>query len=80
MNLKLVGIEHQLREAILLCDLGVDGDGTLVAELAAELNVVEGDGVMRGLGPMELLLASLNVRAMISPTTRGECLGLTPCL
>jgi hypothetical protein len=75
-----VGIEHQLREAILLRDLGVDGDGTLVAELAAELNVVEGDGIVRRFGPMKLLLASLNVRAMVLPTTRGECLGLTPYL
>lgn len=52
-----MSVEHKLREAIILCDLGVDADGTLVTELAAELDIVEGDGVMGWLGPMKLLLA-----------------------
>lgn len=50
-DLELVGIEDQLRETIVLCDLCVDADGTLVAELAAELDVVEGDSVVGGFGP-----------------------------
>jgi hypothetical protein len=45
-------VEHKVAEAIALVDLGVDSDGALVAELAAELEVVEGNGVVRGLAPV----------------------------
>jgi hypothetical protein len=51
VDLELVGVENKVGEAIVLVDLGVDGDGTLVPELSAKLDVVEGDGVVRWLGP-----------------------------
>jgi hypothetical protein len=44
-------IEHQLGEAIVLCDLGVDGDCPLISELSSKLDVVERDSVVRGFGP-----------------------------
>lgn len=62
VNLELMGIEHQLREAIVLSDLGVDFDGSLKAEVAAELNIVEGDSVVGGFGP---------VRTPVSLVRRG---------
>jgi hypothetical protein len=46
MHLELVGVKHQLGEAIVLCDLGVNADSSFVAELATELDIVEGDGVV----------------------------------
>jgi hypothetical protein len=46
-----MGVEHQLGEAIVLSDLGVDADSALVGEFTAELDIVEGDGVVRGFGP-----------------------------
>ena len=52
-----MGIEHQLREAIVLGDLGVDADSALVAEFAAELDIVERDGVVGGFGPREALFS-----------------------
>jgi hypothetical protein len=62
-----VGIEHQLREAIVLGDLGVDADSALEAELAAELDIVEGDGVVGGLGPKEAPVSS------VVPVIDGGC-------
>ena len=44
-------VENQRVEAVVLGDVGGDLDGTLVAELAAELEVVEGEGVVGRLGP-----------------------------
>jgi hypothetical protein len=46
VDLELVGVEDQVGEAIILGDVGVDGDCALVAELSAKLNVVEGDGIV----------------------------------
>jgi hypothetical protein len=46
VHLELVGVKHQLGEAIVLCDLGVYADSSFVAELATELDIVEGDGVV----------------------------------
>ena len=46
MHLELVGIKHQLGEAIVLCDLGVYADSSFVPELATELDIVERDGVV----------------------------------
>jgi hypothetical protein len=51
VDLELMGIKYEVAEAITLVDLGVDGDGSLVTKLAAELEVVEGNGVMRGFDP-----------------------------
>jgi hypothetical protein len=44
-------VEDNVVEAIVLRDLGVDCNGALVAKAAAELDVVEGNGVVRGLDP-----------------------------
>ena len=44
-------VKDEGAEAIVLCDFGGDVDGTLVAKLAAEFEVVEGEGVVRGFGP-----------------------------
>ena len=44
-------VKDEGAEAIVLCDLGGDVDGALVAKLAAEFEVVEGEGVVRGFGP-----------------------------
>jgi len=44
-------IENNVVEAIILLDVGVNCDSALVAEAAAELEVVEGNGVVRGLDP-----------------------------
>jgi hypothetical protein len=52
VDLELVGVEDQVGEAIVLVDLGVDGNGALVAKLSAKLNVVEGDGIVRWLSPV----------------------------
>jgi hypothetical protein len=46
VHLELVGVEHQLGEAIVLCDFGLYADSSFVAELATELDIVEGDGVV----------------------------------
>lgn len=51
MNLELVGIENEVTEAIVLGDFCSDGDGALVGELAAEFEIVEGDGVVGRLRP-----------------------------
>jgi hypothetical protein len=48
-------VEDQGAEAIVLCDVGGDVDGTLVAKVAAELEVVEGEGVVGGFGPVSML-------------------------
>jgi hypothetical protein len=52
INLELVGIEDQVGKAIVLCNLGVDGDSSLVGKLSAKLDIVEGDGVVGRLGPI----------------------------
>jgi len=44
-------VEDEGVEAIFLCDLGGDVDGTLVGKLAAKFEVVEGEGVVRRFGP-----------------------------
>jgi len=53
VNLELVGIEDKVVEAIVLVYLGVDCEAAVVAELAAELDVVEGDGVVCWLDPSD---------------------------
>jgi hypothetical protein len=53
VDIELMSIEHEIAEAITLVDLGVDCESALVAKLAAELDVVEGKGVMRGFDPVE---------------------------
>ena len=52
MNLELVGVENEVIEAIVLSDLGVDCNSSLVGELAAELEIVEGNGVVGRFGPI----------------------------
>jgi hypothetical protein len=46
-------------EAIVLCDFGSDVDGTLVAKLAAEFDVVEGEGIVGRFGPEDVSLSRL---------------------
>jgi hypothetical protein len=53
MNLQLMGIEHETAEAVVVGDFGINGHGSLETELAAKLEIVEGDGVMSRLGPGE---------------------------
>ena len=53
MDLELVGIEDEVVETIALVDLGGNGYGTLEAEFAAKLKVVEREAVVRGFGPGE---------------------------
>lgn len=48
-----MGVQDQVIKTIILCNLGGDLDGTLVAEASAELDVVEGDEVVRWLSPDE---------------------------
>jgi hypothetical protein len=48
-----VGIQDHCVEAVILRDLGGDLDITLVAKVAAEFEVVEGEGVVRWFGPAE---------------------------
>lgn len=52
MDLELVRIEDEVVEAITFVDLGGDGYGTLEAELAAELEVVEREAVVCRLRPI----------------------------
>ena len=52
VDLELMGIENQVTEAIVLGDLGFNRDCALVRELAAELEIVEGDVVVRRLRPV----------------------------
>jgi hypothetical protein len=49
--LELMCVKYKLIEAIVLCDLGVDLDAALVAKFTAELDIVEGKGVVRWFGP-----------------------------
>lgn len=58
LELELVCIENEGAEAVILCNLCVDLDGAMVAKLAAEFEVVEGEVVVRGLGPIKQLSAS----------------------
>jgi hypothetical protein len=51
-----VGVQGQCVEAIILCDLGGDSDITLVAKVAAELKVMDGEAVVRGFGPVGNML------------------------
>jgi len=53
VNLELVGVENEVSEAIVLGDLGVDCNSSLVAELAAELEIVEGNRIVGRFGPIE---------------------------
>ena len=55
-----MGIEHQLGEAIVLCDFGGDVDGTLVTKVTAKLEVVEGEGIVGGFGPGRYQLSACN--------------------
>jgi hypothetical protein len=61
-----VGVQDQCVEAVILCDLGGDLDIALVAKVAAELEVVEEEVVVRRFGPAERL-----VSCMISSYGRG---------
>lgn len=49
-----MGIQDQCVEAVILRDLGGDLDITLVAKVAAELEVVDGEGVVRWFGPANI--------------------------
>lgn len=51
-------VEDQGVEAIVLCDVGGDVDGTLVAKAAAKLDVVEGEGIVGGFGPSMVLVSA----------------------
>lgn len=51
VDLELVRIEHDFLRALL--DIKGDLDGTLVAKVSSKLDIVEGDGVMRGLHAAE---------------------------
>lgn len=48
-----MGIEDEVFEAIALVNLGSDGYGALETELAAELEVVEGEAVVGGFCPVK---------------------------
>lgn len=47
VDLQLMGIEHDFLGG--LADFGGNSDGALVAKSSAELQIVEGDGIVRGL-------------------------------
>jgi hypothetical protein len=53
VNLELVSVQDEVAEAIALIDLDVDCDSAFVSKLAAKLNVVEGNGIVRGLCPVD---------------------------
>ena len=48
-----MGVQDQCVEAVILIDLGRDLDIALVAKVAAKLEVVKGEGVVRWFGPVE---------------------------
>lgn len=55
VDLELMRIEGDVIESIAFGDVRRDGDSSLVGELAAELEVVKGDSVVRGLDPVMLI-------------------------
>jgi hypothetical protein len=56
VDLELMGVKNEVIEAIVLVDLCGDGNSAFVAKLAAELDVVEGERIVRGLCPVMLVL------------------------
>jgi hypothetical protein len=79
-----VCIQGELLEAIVLGDVGGDVDGALVAKLAAELDVVEGESVVRGFSPaidvISFIIPAYTVDLLtdIVLTKLGECRDRTP--
>jgi len=61
VDLELVRIEDEVAEAAIFGDLRVDCDSAFVCELAAELEVVEVDGVVRWLGPVVVISAHVRM-------------------
>jgi hypothetical protein len=57
VDLQLVGVKDEVTEAIALVNLGGDSECALVAKLAAELDVMEGERVVRRLSPDQTVLA-----------------------
>ena len=51
VDLELEAIDHEVVEAIVLGDVGLDHNCALVGKVAAELNVVDGNVVVGGLDP-----------------------------
>lgn len=83
-----MGVENEVTEAIALVNLGGDREGTLVAKLAAELDVVEGECIMRRLSPEKTVSAHGPMKHYIvrielakgKHTKLGGYLCRTPCL
>jgi hypothetical protein len=77
-------VQGELIEAIVLGDVGGDVDGALVAKLAAELDVVKGESVVRGFSPaIDVVSFIIPVYTMellvdITLTKLGECRDRTP--
>lgn len=67
-------IEHQITEAVIFVDLCVDRNSSLVAELSAEVEVVEGDSVVCWFGPSS---ASVSLGLFKAVQRRMECWEVT---
>ena len=57
LELELMRVQNQAAEAIVLGDLGGDVYGTLVAEAAAEFEVVEGEDIVGRLSPTKTVVS-----------------------
>lgn len=51
VHLELVSIDHEVSEAVFLIDLCLDGNGALVGEASAKLDVMDGEIIVRRFGP-----------------------------
>ena len=51
VQLELVSIDHKVSEAVFLIDLRLDGNGALIGEATAKLDVMDGEIIVRRFGP-----------------------------
>jgi hypothetical protein len=68
LDLQLIGIEDDLVGALGAVEVEGDADGALVSKLPAELDVVDGEVVVRGLGPRIAQSALLNGKMQCKET------------